>query len=94
MLPKYVCTYYTYLYLYNPYPFKFLIYWNTVLILFHAYLNLAVLLAYDSHGIACTLVVTSLLFSGDIQTTHVSFPNTLQNFPFQCPLQSNCLTIY
>lgn len=49
MLSKNVCTYYTYLYLYNPYLFKFLIYWDIVLILLHAYLTLAALLAYHSH---------------------------------------------
>lgn len=55
MLSKNVCTYYTYLYLYNPYLFKFLIYWDIVLILLHAYLTLAALLAYHSHWTACTL---------------------------------------
>lgn len=91
----YVCTYHTYLYLYNPYLIKFFIYWNTVLILFHAYLNLVALLAYHSHWTTCTLVchLPALQWR---HTNHScsSFPNTLQKFPLKCPVQSNYLTIY
>lgn len=84
MLSKNVCTYYTYLYLYNPYLFKFLIYWDIVLILLHAYLTLAALLVYHSHWTACTVLSPPC---SSVETTHVyHFLIPFKNFPLnaQC----------